>query len=420
MIEKITSVKANTQKGFAAPSLMPLMQQGFQGDNKNYAKPSGALLHSYYVSSGISFKGSDKREDKLKIIREAMTDKSAEIYKSAQKLAKKYQHDTVSQIHVLRVFLDVYNDAINKLDKGESTSIDKGFFTAPSCLESRFGDDIFYDEKKRQVLKNVLNQEAKILDKKLSKMPKSKKSDKAPNFSKKYLNDIYLDFKRDNVPDSDGDMLGSGLVTDKYLFTNALWPSSEKISNELSQPFIMRLSEQLMKFRKDKPTPMNFFEDKSKEVWRNLNVGTNMFVLYEPGMETKYMLDTFESVLKNKGDNIGKFNKNNTTILRYNSDANADYILEEIKNGIKDKNKNFVLIFDFHDVDINEADSNGIMEIAQYFTDKQKYPNLRFVMTAKKDKYYDEISSKDDYKDFSSVTIHLKDETSWICVEGRK
>lgn len=387
-------------------------------DNKNKAynkvdsaittsnSPSGKLLHSYYVPN-ISFKGEiNKKEDKLKVITDEMTEKSADIYKKAQKLAKKYQHNDVEQIHVLRVFLDLFIDTINKLDSGDIAKIDKTFFVAPDSLEDWFGNDIFHDDKKRKVLKETLETESKIIDEKLSKMPKSKDV-KTPKFSKGYLNDIYLDFKQENTPDSDGIVMGTGLVHDGYLFSKALWPSSEKITNELSQPFIMLLSEKMMKFRKDKPTPMKFFEEKSREVWKNLNVGTNMFVLYEPGMETSYMLDTFESILKDKGETFGKFNKDNTVILRYNKNVNSDYIIEEIKKGVKDKNKNYVLVFDYHDVDINEADTDGLLEISQYFTDKQKYPNLRFVMTAKKDRYYDDISAKQEYKDFSPVTIPI-------------
>ena len=407
MIEKITFVKASSQKGFAAPPSIPLMQQGFQDDDKNYAKLSGALLHSYYVSSGISFKGSNKKEDKLKIVREAMTDKSAEIYKSAQKLAKKYQHDTVQQIHVLRVYMDVFLDTIKQLDNGEIIQIDDKFFASPGTLEERFGSDIFSDKKKRNVLKDIFIQESKILDKKLSRMPKAKKTDKMPQFSKKYLNDIYINFKNDNTPDSDGIKQGTDFVHDEYLLSNVLWPASERVSKELSEPFIMRLSEKLMKYRKEKYAPMAFFEDKSKEVWKNLNYGTNMFILYEPEMETSYMLDTFESSLKNKDENLGKFNKNNTTLLRYNKHANVDYILEEIRKGIKDKNRNYVFVFDYHDVNINHADLDSIDSLSQYFTDKQKYPNLRFVITAKKDEYYDKISSSDSYKDFSPVTIPI-------------
>lgn len=406
MIEKISALSLFSNSRAENKDKINQVKDNAVSPIKNSAFLSGKLLYSYYVSS-VAFKGDMKKDNKLKTVKEAMTEKSLDIYRNAQKLAKKYQHDTVQQIHVLRVFMDVFNETIDKLDSGELTSIDKGFFVAPGSLEDRFGSDIFSDDKKRKALKAALQREAEVLDKKLAKMPKNKKFDKIPQFSKKYLNDIYLDFKKDNTPDSDGDTLGSGYVHDRYLFTNTLWPSSEKITNELSHPFIMGLSEKLMKFRKGKPTPMKFFEDKSREIWKNLNVGTNMFVLYEPGMETSYILDTFESIIKDKGETIGKFNKDNTTILRYNKNANSDYIIEEIKKGLKDKNKNFVLVFDYHDVDVNEADTNGLMEISQYFTDKQKYPNLRFVMTAKKDKYYDEISSKIEYKDFSPVTIPI-------------
>ena len=135
MIEKISALSTlNTHK------LKKNEAQNRNYDNavitsNNLAIPSGKLLHSYYVSNPVAFKGLENKTDKLKFVRDAMTDKSADIYRDAQKLAKKYQHDTVQPIHVLRVYMDIFRETKNQLENGTITAIEDNFFDTPVTLE---------------------------------------------------------------------------------------------------------------------------------------------------------------------------------------------------------------------------------------------------------------------------------------------
>lgn len=416
MIEKISISPIRNNNGVSKPKQK-------KTDNvstpvtENKLTPSNKLLQSYY---NISFTGAKKTNKKSsKLVTNNLEEKATEIYKEAQQLAKKHKHKKVEQIHILRIILDKLLEVANQYDKSILTSLDKGFFSSPDLLETYFGSDIFTEDKKRELLKDLLKKEKIFLDKKLAQMPKETTLKKLPELEEQFAHDILIFAKsnptksNDSEDEEDDDDFEDDTfnkferISDHTIFNKVLWPSSEKIANDLSRPFFMRLAEKIMKFRKDEPIPMEFYTEKSREIWKNLNVGTNMFVLYEPDMGKDYMLDTFESVLKDKNETFGKFNQDNTTILRYNKDVNADFVLEEIKKSIDDKKQNYVFVFDYHDIEVNESESKGIWEIAQYFRDKQKYPNLNFIITAQKDKYYNQLISKKEYKDFSPVTIPL-------------
>ena len=95
-----------------------------------------------------------------------------------------------------------------------------------------------------------------------------------------------------------------------------------------------------LSLRKEEFVPLKFFDDMSRKIWKNLAIGRNMFVLYDKNMKTNYLLDSFENVLQK--ESFGKFNSQNTEINRFNDKVNVDFVVDEIKRGIKDKDKKHV------------------------------------------------------------------------------
>ena len=405
MIEKINafsglnSVKDNAEKLQEYKTL----NHGNVVDTNIFPNPSGKLLHSYLVP----FKALQKHNDRMKEIEESMAPKAEEIYEKAKKLAKKCHHNEVSQTHVLKVINDMFIDIIKQMNEGNLDAINSNIFGSPQVIKTRFGEDIFNNPKKRKKLHSLLIKESKFLDKKLEEMPKNRESKAEPRLSKDFLNDVYNIYTQENTSNGDLPADGTGAVEDEYLLRRILWPSNEKVVNEISKPYINLLCEGFMRYDGESKIPLKFLEDRSRKIWKNLAVGTNMFVLFEDELSKEYMLDTFENVFKDKKEAFGKYNTENTEIKRYSDTANADFLLNEIKQGIKDKSKNHVFVFNYGSADNNDSDKD-IDEIEKYFLELPKYPNIKFVITCGKNKYYDDIADKGvAYRDFSQVTIPI-------------
>ncbi len=404
MIEKInflTSFNSDNRK-FEKSQKSPISSPNFI--SKSLSSPSGELLRSYMVS----FKGTNNNTNsKLKEIEELLTPKAEELYDAAKAIAKKHKHSSVQQIHILKAATDEMLNVIMQMDKGDLDVINPETYRCASVMENRFGTDIFKNPVMRKRFRESLKKEVKFLDKKLSELPKDKKPVSNPRLTKDLLMDIYNTFKIDNIPDDvTGKPDGTGAVEDEYLLSRALWTSNEKVQKEISTPYLQHLSKDLMVYESKDRLPLKFHEDRSRRIWKNLAVGTNMFILYEDNQNKEYMLDTLESVLKDKNEEFGKFNNKNTEINRYAKNVNVDFIIDEIKRGIKDKNKNHIYVFDYHSMDNNDSDKDSD-SFDRYLKEIPKYPNLKFVITSDKDYYYDNIVKDPYYKDFSQVTIPI-------------
>ena len=365
--------------------------------------PSGKFLHSYI----IPFKANDKLNEKYSEVMEGMSPKAQEIYTKAEKLARKYNHKEIEQIHFLKVFIDSFIDIIEKMDDGDLDALEPTIFGAPEIMTDIFGPDIFHKPPIRKKFKALLKTESAILSDKLKEMPKAKTPVNKLKLSKNFLNDVYNIYKIENTPDEDtGAIEGTGAFEDEYFFKKIILSSSSSVKKELSDPFFFFLSKSLKVHSNDNPVPLKFLEDRAKKVWKNLSVGTNMFILYEPGMNDTYMLDTFENVLKTSKDGIGRFNTKNTEINRYNDRINADFLISEIKRGMKDKSKNHIYVFNYQKAKNNNSDMD-IFNVEKYLSELINSPNMKFVIVADKDKYYDNLSGDPVYKNFSQVSIPI-------------
>ena len=402
MIEKINANKGIVVSIRKTNSLVTTTGSSVS-NNKNNEElyPNGNFLHSYF----IPFKGVKKNE-KLKEVEELMTPKAEELYNAAKHIARIYNHDKVQQIHVLKAATREMLKVIKQMDAGDLDAINPNTYHCASVIEERFGADVFKDPAMRKRLKLCLKQEDVFLHKKLLELPKSGITNLRLTLSKDFTMDIYNDYNKDNNL-SDETSCGTGAVEDSYLLNNALWSSNEKVQKEISIPFIQHLSKGLMVYESQNKLPLKFHEDRCSKILKNLSMGTNMFILYEDMKNKEYMLDTFESVLKkDKNKKFDKLNSQNTEINRYAKNVNVDFIVDEIKRGIKDKDKNHIYIFDYNSMDNNDSEK-GTYSFERYLSELSKFPNLKFVITSDKDYYYDHIINNSNYNDFSQVTIPI-------------
>ena len=421
MIEKI-NVNLNTKNIFNKSAQKDNTTENTQTQppvaSPHLPSPSPSLLHSYFVSFGQKKDGAEKtgRTEKIAIILNNMNDPAQELLNDSQKIAKEYGHAEVDRIHVLRAGLEKINNFIDALNSGEVSYADESAYDAYVFFENDMGKDVFKKKEKRDLIKPVIENELKILDEKLAEQPKVFKvlppSDaKNRPIAKQFLNDIYSVYKQDNELNADEGMVeGDGLVHDCTLFSAAMMPNSDRMKREITLPFRNALKDAVYIDKRplNKRPHIKFYDDKAKNIWKNLAVGTNMVILHDKNNYPSHLVNSFLHLFEESKDGFGKLGKNNTKILNLNNEGFIDngYISNKLKEFGKDKQNNYIVVMDIMDDELNRlaVDEYNV----EIFINAPK--NVKFVMVADKDKYYKDYN--DEYlegffDDFGEVSMPL-------------
>ena len=418
MIEKI-NVNLNTKNIFNKSAQKDNTTENTQtqppGASPHLPSPSPSLLHSYFVSFGQKKDGAEKtgRAEKIAIILNNMNDPAQELLNDSQKIAKEYGHVEVDRIHVLRAGLEKINNFIDALNSGEVSYADESAYDAYVFFENDMGKDVFKKKEKRELIKPVIENELKILDEKLAQLPKVLPPYVTKNrpIAKQFLNDIYSVYKQDNELNADEGMVeGDGLVHDCTLFSAAMMPNSDQMKREITLPFRNALKDAVYIDKRplNKRPHIKFYDDKAKNIWKNLAVGTNMVILHDKNNYPSHLVNSFLHLFEESKDGFGKLNKNNTKILNLNNEGFIDngYIANKLKEFGKDKQNNYIVAMDIMDSDLNRL---AIDEFnIEIFTNAPK--NVKFVMVADKDKYYNDNSDRylhGYFDDFGEVSMPL-------------
>ncbi len=426
MIEKI-GFNFNLQKALDKKELtkknIPSESEKSDNSSQNAQIPSSQLLHSYFVSFGQN-KDYDTQPDDIeeKIIKKSPKssgkDKMSEIennlsyygeklFNDSKALAKKYKHNEITQLHVLRAGLASIKTYMDKLDSGEASYDDESSFSTYITLENDLGRTIFKDKTKRDIIRPVIEKEIVEIDKKLAELPAAKAAlNSKIKFSKDFLNDIYSFYTQDNEKALSGD----GLVHDQTIFDAAYYPNNDQIKKEILTPFrtILKDEIQMDKTPMSKRIHLSFYDDKASNIWKNLAVGTNMTILHDKDLSPSYLINSFLSVFDNSKNGFGSLTKDNTVIVNFNDNGEIDsnYINKKIHQFGKDKDKNYIMLMSIMDEDLNSlsVDETNV----EIFKNAPK--NVKFVMVADKDIYYNESSSGELqklFKNFGEISMPL-------------
>ncbi|MBS4759811.1 MAG: AAA family ATPase [Clostridium sp.] len=375
------------------------------------AKPTTGLLHSYFVSFGAKTQRSSV--NKSEIILNNLNDPAQELLDNAQKIAKKYGHPEVDRIHIIRAGLDYIDSFIDNLNSGEISYSDESAYDAYMFFENDMGKNIFKKKEKREILQPIIKQEKEILDKKLSKMSNAPTKTNSSNLpiSKQYLNDVYSIYSQDNSSDIDGESgMGDGLVHDGTLFSAAMMPNSDTLKRDITLPFRNAIKDAIyIDKRPDNKRPhLKFYDEKAKNIWKNLAIGTNMVILHDKNTYPGYLVNSLLHLFKDSKEGFGNLGKKNTKILNLNDEGFIDsgYMATKLREFGKDKNNNYVVILDIMDDDLNN------LAIDEYNIEifKNAPQNVKFVMVANKDEYYKESTDEilqGFFTDFGEISLPL-------------
>lgn len=401
-----------------------------ENSEQEKAKPSPSLLHSYFVSFGASELDKTKKTAKAdiddmatlsKMVQNKMTPDAKDLYETSTQLAKEYGHKKINQLHILRVGLEYTKEYIDGLNSGDITYGDPFYTAIPSIFEEELGEKVLKDKVRRNRILPIIKKEINILDKKLAASAPSNENPQAKTkitFSDDLLNDVYSLYQQDNGPTSEGDHL----IHDETIFDAALFSHNTKFLSDVSIPFMDNMKEAV--FVDNRPlnerVHLEFYDDKAKNIWKNLSTGTNMSLIHDKDTKSEYMINSILKQLDSNPKGFGRLNKNNTKVTVFNEDNNIMYLLSFLKKAAKDPKTNYVLIFDSNKTIRNSLPEEALINITETTPVAMTAqtadilltapPNVQYITVSDKDNYYNQINmagSKTFFADFGEMSIPI-------------
>lgn len=346
----------------------------------------------------IPFLGGNKnnKQDKFQTILFNSDPQLKTIYKNLQTEAIKQDYNEITTPLAFNYLLKETKDFINKLDKGEINYKTANLPPLASTIMDDFAIDAFEDKKQREKIIPVIDKYIELTQNIINneRPQKEEIQNNEIKFSEYITDSIWAKKKKDqNITAVD--------------FADSVMDSSNEKYNNLLLNYWLDMSEALMIENKSiaKRSPYSGYDNKVKNVLRNLEIGTNMFATYDFEKETPQSF--IDTVYKNAD--------NNTKIIEFNKYATAEYfnnIIEELK---KDKNQKYLVIANptyilanesgvrNNDYDDDDWSNDNIDSNEEFYKTIKNHPNnVKFLFYDTKDNYYKASSS---YSDFEEITI---------------
>src|SRR5574344_755301 len=369
-------------------------------NNTNFVSenPISRDFANSYKNYAINFTGKKEitsKVNKSEIIYDNMTPYAEEIIERATRLAQQNGNTEITQSHILYITLSDVKNYIKMLNSGEKSPADFADNGAIETLQGEVAESLFANKGMRDKIQPIIDKELKRLESNINELPKSK-TVKSPILSKDYLNDVYSVYESINSENA----TSGTLVDDEMLFRTAFYPNSKKYIEQIA-PFIkeMKSSIYLDDFYNNKAIHIPTYDEKSKNILKNLNIGTNMVVIHDPSTNPQYILKSLAKTFEDKSNNFGNLTPENTEVTVFNKDSNMEFIIKSLQEMKKDKKKNHILIME----NINDTIKNSLpLEQRLQFPEGTVYgltkdsigiltdvpSNIKYILLADKDYYY--------------------------------
>lgn len=370
--------------------------------NKNVENPieskamDSKALNAYYISFGTKTPTTGKKgnvlEGRQRFLEESYTDNAKELVDNASKIAQKYGSSEIDEIHMRKAALESFTEYLNDIEHGTKSydANQTSFYYVPKFFADSVTPKIITDKKERHQILPIVTEALNKVNAELEQTKKPKLAEPPKKLSEKLINKTWTAVMALNTDNAEP------MVNDAD-FLNALYDGDENLSKNPFKSFVLKLSESIMTdFRpKEEHMPLSIYEDKAKNVLKNLALGTNMFVTYDLTAEPQYMVDTIVDVFENNKLNLENINPQNTQIHTFNDTADQEIIIHKIRQAAQDKSKNHVIVFNMSQSFINSSrtsmDSQGRVQVSikpEFLKFMEEPPkNVRFIAVDRKLNY---------------------------------
>lgn len=367
-----------------------------------------ALLQTYYVS----FTGESTAEtaQKRKLLKANYTKSAHELIDSAANIAKKYGHSEINEDHIMLAALKSVRSFIGDVEIGSKELDLSSSYSMPGYFADKISPKIYKDKKLITKTKEVFNEEIINLEDKLAKFPKSKTTISKPQLSKNIVsgtmdlfNNICAENQVEFVPIQDA------------AFLNVMNEQEQDESKNTLKQFITKLSNKIIieESSSEDKIHLSIFDQKARNILKNLSLGTNMFITHEKDSNPKYLIESVSDVLNNQGAEFNNLNKNNTKITVFNENIRGNFFTQKVKELGKDVTNNHILVLNMNSLVENEMriiDEKPSMMLGQNFLMSIKEPpkNVKLIFIQDKNIYYSSLNNplfKDIYNNFGEISF---------------
>lgn len=403
------------------PKLSLLIKSNDKNNNKyttsdnNNSNAQNPLIDKEFANSyksyAINFTSNDnpsgKKMTKEENILYYSSDSAVDLIQNAKKIAQENGQSEVSHYHILKVALIQIASVIKLLDDEnvDYNSLDKN--STITLFETYTTDSMFSDKDSRKKASKVIQKKIKEVDKLIKKLPK------------------------DNVENKNNKILSDGLVSDIWslrenetsqideynIVGSAIYAKNKEEIRKFTNSLIYELNDALMiesKPIKGRPSFRNYNE-KAKNVLKNLSLGTNMYVTFDPKKNLpKYFIPSLYNVLTEEKNGFGSINANNTVITEFNTSVKNDFFCEKVRNLAKDKTKTHIIMLYPSNLLMNSAspeeELNNIYAFRENYMNLMKNTpsNIKFIFFDSKDNLYTQLQNpiiQNMYQNFEEASI---------------
>ncbi len=348
-------------------------------NNRNYTATPPQIQNGnynpayYYPVNFTANKRNTQKLTPLEALEYCYTNSASNLVDEATKIAIDNQNNEVTHFHIWRAGLNKLDKTIDDLNNGSKNYSDLKNDSITSFFEETASYEIFKKEETRKSFQKLVKEEISILDDIISKLPKNKQTD-TPKLSEEVVRDVWNPREDDNER-----------VYDFSIFGAALYSENENVKN-LIDNFMNKIFDLTMVSH----TPLNErsyikdYDAKASNVWKNLTLGTNMFITFDHKKVNPSMFIT----------SLYKTAPEDTDITEFNLNVKEVFVFEKIKELAKDKDKKHVILMYPSNMVVNSASQEDKEE--QHFAYSNDFQNLmknipaniKFIMVDVKDNYF--------------------------------
>ena len=405
-------------------------------NNYNYLQNSEQKVDALSASNyfDINFKGVEENR-RFRSMKKDFAPKTKKLLVSATDIAKSLNAPVVTQEHMyLAILLDLdkYIDELNNGAKYDETLSKVG---SVPILEEYIAPAYFKEKGGRAKLQPVIKDEIinvkQSIEQQAQNNPRGRRFG-TPPLSPSLINDIYfLNKKLDATTPSQS---STSLIDDSVLLASLIASDESESTRSKALSFVNRLQEAAMidEAPQKEKIHLHFYDEKADNLWRNFDLGRNMFVLFDKDNENapKYLLRSFANLINKPGQTYKNLNKDNVDITFFNDKATFELITKKYEDAKKDKDKKHIFVLDWATVGSSSSTLRGIegrilftLEDLKLLENKDKESNVQFLVLSNKDFYYGTNQNAliknavDDYGELSLPIMNAED-TKKVLIES--
>lgn len=367
--------------------------------NTTYTEIPAGMTMNYFVPFGAKSSSGTKPAPKMSKLENIMYYSDTPTKKLIANLKKDALDNgfkNVTTLHVIRHSLTELNEYLAKLDSGKVDFND--YKDRPDTAEviiEAIPSNIFRDTDCRNSLKKILKNNITSIDTILKYYKKDTAS---------CLDDITL---TEDLTDAIWANRKEDEPIDTAKFILGAINSPDEITSDFVEDMFNEISELSMQNHtpENKRTPFSVYEKKAENILKNISLGTNILLTFDPAKEVPQpFIDTFSMIVRRSGKNY--------SLTELNDTATPDYFKLVVNKLSKDKSKEHIVIANPVNMIVAgqmtmDEDGKVAIGIPNDFLQIIANPpsNVKYLFYSTKDNYYNLSASSNLFSDFEEASL---------------